>query len=257
MGRGRRDVAVDEASRWVFNRAAAVYDARPAYPVALIDALSELAGRPRARIVDLGAGIGHLALPLAARGLDVIAVEPAISMLDRLRDAASASALGLGAVHAAAERLPIEASSVDLAVIADAIHFMDIELTGAEVRRVLTPAGSLAVVTCDFAETPFMRAVLAAIYAISDRRPREMRPAIAQLAALAKVRPEDARVFQDATPVELPQLEQILRSLSFVGPAMNAELFEALLERVRAISTPRVWSRRFTLYVGRRHRRRS
>ena len=40
-----------------------VYDARPAYPNGLIDALAELArGR---RVADLGAGIGHVALPLA------------------------------------------------------------------------------------------------------------------------------------------------------------------------------------------------
>ncbi|HVU51011.1 MAG TPA: methyltransferase type 11, partial [Polyangia bacterium] len=74
MSLGRRKVRLEDASRWVFNRMAEVYDARPPYPTALVDALSALApaGAP---VADLGAGTGHLALPLAARGLDVTAIE--------------------------------------------------------------------------------------------------------------------------------------------------------------------------------------
>ena len=83
MSLGRRKVGLDDPTRWVFNRMADVYDARPAYPLGLIDALAELA---TGRLVgDLGAGIGHVALPLAQRGFDVIAIEPAQTMLDRLR----------------------------------------------------------------------------------------------------------------------------------------------------------------------------
>jgi 2-oxoisovalerate dehydrogenase E2 component (dihydrolipoyl transacylase) len=85
MSLGRRKVRLDEASRWVFNRMADVYDARPPYPAALIDALCDLAGPPGARIADLGAGTGHLALPLAARGYDVTAVEETRQMMNRDR----------------------------------------------------------------------------------------------------------------------------------------------------------------------------
>ena len=66
MGRKRRQVGLDDPTRWVFNRMADVYDARPAYPAALLDALVALA--PGSRVLDLGAGTGKLALPLAARG---------------------------------------------------------------------------------------------------------------------------------------------------------------------------------------------
>ena len=84
-----------------------VYDARPAYPAALIDALVDVAAPVGRRVVDVGAGIGHLALPLAARGVEVVAIEPALAMLDRLRAAACDRGLTLSAVHAAAETLRI------------------------------------------------------------------------------------------------------------------------------------------------------
>ena len=47
-------------------------------------------------------------------------------------------------------------------------------------------------------------------------------------------------------------LEQILRSFSFVGPAMNPARFAAFRERLLAIPGPAVWARTFTLRHGRR-----
>ena len=73
MSLGRRKVGIDEPARWIFNRMADVYDARPPYPAALIDALAELAGPAGATVADLGAGTGHLTLPLAAQGYDIAA----------------------------------------------------------------------------------------------------------------------------------------------------------------------------------------
>ena len=75
MSLGRRKASLADASAWVFNRMADVYDARPAYPVELVEAIRELAGQGAARVADLGAGIGHVALPLAALGCEVSAVE--------------------------------------------------------------------------------------------------------------------------------------------------------------------------------------
>ncbi|HEX8910372.1 MAG TPA: methyltransferase type 11, partial [Anaeromyxobacteraceae bacterium] len=64
---GRRSVSLHDQDRWVFNRLADDYLARPPYPDALVERLAALAGGAGARAVDLGAGVGHLALPLAAR----------------------------------------------------------------------------------------------------------------------------------------------------------------------------------------------
>src|SRR5216117_2702618 len=117
MGRKRRHVGLDNAAGWVFNRMADVYDARPPYPEALIAAIAALAPGPR--VADLGAGIGHLALPLAARGFDVVAVEPAEAMLDALRKASRRGCFSLATVHGMAEALPFEAARFDLVLIAD------------------------------------------------------------------------------------------------------------------------------------------
>ena len=153
MSLGRRKVGLEEQSRWVFNRMAVFYPSRPAYPAALFDALAELAGPVGSRIGNLRAGVGHLALPLAQRGYEVVAIEPAQEMLDQLRAAATEKGLSLRALHAAAEALPLEPASLDLVIISDALHFLDSELPARQIARVLAPRGALALVTCGFGQS--------------------------------------------------------------------------------------------------------
>jgi ubiquinone/menaquinone biosynthesis C-methylase UbiE len=249
---GRRKVGLDDPTRWVFNRMADVYDARPAYPNTLIEALAELA--PGRRVGDLGAGIGHVALPLAKQGFDVVAVEPAQAMLNRLRAEARKRGLKVRAVHAAAEAMPLDEASLDLAVVADALHFLDAELVAKEVARVLSPEGALAIVTCELGRTPFMRSLVAIIEAAVPRRPRKLDQNLVQVAAMTGVRFAHARQFHDETPVDDDTLERILRSISFIGPAMNPARFAAFRARVRALPGRPTWARTFTLRAGRRHR---
>jgi len=252
MSLGRRKVGLDDPTRWVFNRMADVYDARPAYPPALIDALVELASLHGGRVGDLGAGIGHVALPLAARGLDVIAVEPAHAMLERLRARARESRVAVRAVHAAAETLPLDDGSLDLAVVADALHFIDAELIGRELARVLAPKGALAVVTCELGKTPFMQALRAIIEAAVPRSPRALAQNIVHVAAVTGVKLARERRFHDETPIDPETLDRILRSISFIGPAMNPARFAAFRARVHALPGRPAWARTFTLRVGRR-----
>jgi SAM-dependent methyltransferase len=249
---GRRKVGLEEPSRWVFNRMAAFYPARPAYPAALVDALAELAGAAGGRIGDLGAGVGHLALPLAERGFEVVAIEPAQAMLDKLRAAAAGRGLALRALHAAAEALPLDPASLDLVIIADALHFLDTELTARQIARVLAPGGALALLTCGFGQTPFMRGVVRLMEEAAPRRPRALTQSIVHLSALSGVPLTDERRFHDQTPIDHPTLERILRSISFIGPAMNVARFTALRERVHALPDPPAWARTFVLRSGRR-----
>jgi SAM-dependent methyltransferase len=228
-----------------------VYDARPAYPSALIDALVALAP-DHGRVGDLGAGIGHVALPLAERGLNVVAVEPAHAMLDRLSAEADKRRLSVRAVHAMAEALPLGDASLDLVVVADAVHFLDAELVAREIARVLAPRGALAIVTCELGKTPFMQSLVEIMEASVPRRPRNVEQPLSQILAISGVRFANARLFHDETPVDGHTLEGILRSISFIGPAMNAARFAAFRARVHALPGPAVWARTFTLRAGSR-----
>ena len=249
--RGRRGVRPEDTSRWVFNRVAEVYPARPAYPTALVDALADLAP-PNGRVGDIGAGTGHLSIPLAERGHEVIAVEPAEAMLARLSAAALARGARVRSRHAVAEALPLETSSLDLAVVSDALHFLNVELAASELFRVLVRRGALAVVTVDYGDTPYMRDVARIVEEESQRRPRQAAAAVAQLFTLARVPSRNAREFHDETEMDAATLERVLRSISFVGPAMNTERFARFRARVLALDARPVWSRTITLHAGRK-----
>lgn len=250
----RRQVGIADASRWIFNRMADVYDARPAYPTSLVDAIAGLAGTVGRRIGDLGAGIGHLALPLAERGFEVTAIEPARAMLERLEVNAAARGVRVQTLHAAAEALPVPPQSFDLVLIADALHFIDTELAAREIARVLVPRGALAVVTCAFGSTPFMVEVARIMQEAAQRKPRVVASRSAQLAGVAKIELTEESCFRDETPVTNAELERILASISFIGPAMNAERTQAFRDRIYAltIEQPAIWAREFTLLSGRR-----
>ena len=254
MSLGRRKVRLEDASRWVFNRMADVYDARPPYPAALVEAIAGLAP-PGGRVADLGAGTGHLAVPLAARGLEVTAVEPARDMLERLRAAAAARALPIRAEHAAAEDTPIPARSMDLVVVADALHFIDAERVAHEIARILRRGGALAIVTAALADTPYMRAVRGVIDDSVPRRPRALTQQLVHVSSAAQVCFVQERVFHDETPVDHERLERILRSISFIGPAMHAGRFATFRRRIHALPGPALWARTFTLRAGTRARR--
>lgn len=64
-------------TEWDYTTLADAYLKRPDYADAAIDAMLAIAGAEKGdRFCDVGAGVAHLTLILAARGLDVTAVEP-------------------------------------------------------------------------------------------------------------------------------------------------------------------------------------
>ena len=65
-------------------RHASIYDERhPDYDEAAVDTLAGLAGRGRA--LELGVGTGRVALPLAARGVEVHGIDASPRMVERMR----------------------------------------------------------------------------------------------------------------------------------------------------------------------------
>jgi hypothetical protein len=137
-------------------------------------------------------------------------------------------------------------------VVADALHFLDAELVAKEIARVLASKGALAIVTCELGETPFMKSLVEIIEGAVPRRPRNLERNLIHISGITGVRFTPERKFHDETPVDGHTLERILRSISFIGPAMNPARFAAFRARVHALPGPPTWARTFTLRAGRR-----
>ena len=243
---------MDEPERWVFNRLATDYGERPGYPPRLVDRLAALAGAT-GLVVDLGAGSGLLAVPLAERGHPVRAVDPAEAMLERLRQ--RAGALPVTCVHAAAERTGLPAGEASLAIVADAIQWVEPGSAGREAARLLSPGGAVAVVEPRLCGSPFADGMAELLAAANPRaRPR---PAgrLAQFLDAAGVRGRAVEAFVHEEILEPHRLEAVLRSLSLVGPALGPERLASLLAAARALADRlggAAWTREIRLTWGRR-----
>lgn len=103
--------------------------------------------------LDLGAGTGQVAVPLAARLAGVLAVEPEPDMLVQLRRRAAEERVGNLVCVLAADtdltaltRVTREAG-FGLLTVANALHWMDAAEVFAAARRLLRPGGGIAVIT--------------------------------------------------------------------------------------------------------------
>lgn len=248
---GRRGVSVQEHSRWVFNRLAEAYRARPGYPEPLIQRLFELSGG--GRVADLGAGTGLLAIPLAQRGLTVAAVEPAWAMLEVLRGRGEPRVLP---VHASAEATTLEPASVGLVVLADSLQWVDPELAGREAARLLRDGGACALVEAHFAGTPFMNALRALLARLNPKARPGREGAGRQVLALATGGGVTSReVFRQDVPLAEERLAAVLQSLSYVGPALGPASLDALIRDAQDLARAcggAVWSRELVLTWARR-----
>ena len=145
----------------------------------LRDRIVELAAPARDdRVVDLGAGTGLLALALAPRTAEVVAVDLSGRMLERLDERAAADGLrNLRTLEADLRHLPLEDESATLVVSNYAFHHLDDpgkELALSEARRVLRPGGRLVVCDMMFSlslEARDRRLVLQKVVAMLKRGP--------------------------------------------------------------------------------------
>ena len=128
---------------------------RPRYPSELFRFLASLPPA-RARAWDCGTGSGQAAVGLAGWFDEVVATDASQKQID--------SATRHPRVlyrTAPAENSGIESDSIDLTVVAQALHWFDLDRFYEEVRRVSRPGGILAAWTYDlFRITPGVDAVV-------------------------------------------------------------------------------------------------
>jgi SAM-dependent methyltransferase len=190
---------------------------------------------PSARVVDLGAGAGHLAEPLARGGARVVAVEPSPAMLrlcaERTRD------LEVALVEAPAEATGLPGGAADMVLLADAAQWVDPEAAGKEAHRLLCHDGTAAAVEPQPAATPFMRALESLLRKANPERrlqgPGRARQWLALASGGTRVRTLELAQCIELTP---GMLEGILRSLSFLAPALGPLRMEALLQEARTLA---------------------
>ncbi len=129
-----------------FSRVAAHYaSGRPGYPEALFDWLAARCERHELA-VDVGAGTGQAALPLAKRFRRVVATDLSAGQLANATTAAEV-APNIDWRVAVAEDTGVAAQSADLVTVAQALHWFDLGRFWPEVRRILKPGGVVAVWT--------------------------------------------------------------------------------------------------------------
>jgi SAM-dependent methyltransferase len=114
---------------------------RPRYPAEMFEYLARLP-QERERAWDCATGNGQAALGLAPFFRQVIATDGSQAQLDQATPHERVSYQ-----QATAESTSIEADSIDLVTVAQALHWLDLERFYAEVRRV-AKRGSILAVSC-------------------------------------------------------------------------------------------------------------
>jgi SAM-dependent methyltransferase len=127
-----------------FGRAAGIYDrGRPDYPPDAVEHLVRVFNiTPQSRAVELGAGTGKFTTHLAARGAQIIAVEPVANMRAKLTERLPS----VQVVDGTAESIPLPDQSIDAVFAAQAFHWFRADVALVEIHRVLKPGGRLGLI---------------------------------------------------------------------------------------------------------------
>lgn len=125
---------------------------------------------PRARILDVGTGAGHLSFALAPTAEHVVALDPSPGMLATVRQAAAERGLPqIETCEASATALPFAAASFDLVCTRySAHHWLDLPGALGEMHRVLKPEGFILVIDLLGEDDPLVDTHLQSIELLRD-----------------------------------------------------------------------------------------
>ncbi|MEZ0325892.1 MAG: class I SAM-dependent methyltransferase [Fimbriimonas sp.] len=122
---------------------------RPSYPEAVLRLLQTECGlNPSATVADIGSGTGISTAMLLRSGATVVAIEPNKEMRAAAEELLRGEA-NFRSVDASAEATTLLDHSVDLIVAGQAFHWFDHERARTEFKRILKPAGQVALMWND------------------------------------------------------------------------------------------------------------
>ena len=152
------------------------------------------------------------------------------ALVQQLLTLAPLAARVVDLVQAPAESTGLPAVSAELVVLADAAQWVDPEAAGREAFRLLVPGGTAATVEPRPADTPFMRDLERLLrQANPERRPQAPGRGRQWLALASGGGPVRALEFHHTVELSAPALEAVLRSFSFLGPALGPTRMASLV----------------------------
>ena len=136
-----------------------------------LQALASLvAGKSRARVLDLGCGGGHVSFAVAPHVREVVAYDLSADMLAVVAEAAKDRGFAnLATERGVAEKLPFEDASFDYVFSRySAHHWRDLDLGLREAARVLKPGGTAAFVDTVAPALPLLDTFLQTVEMLRD-----------------------------------------------------------------------------------------
>lgn len=138
-------MSIDRRKRIAFEEVAELFDEiRPGYPDELVNDVLTLSGiPPEGRILEIGCGPGNATRPYARRGYHITAIE----LGERLAALAIQNLIQFPhvcVINSAFEDWPLEEKAFDLAISAEAMHWIPPEVGYPKVAAALNDQGSAA-----------------------------------------------------------------------------------------------------------------
>ena len=138
-------MSIDRELRTTFNDVAKIYDeVRPGYPEQLIEDVVSLSEIPSGgTILEIGCGTGKATLPFARRGYTMLCLELGANPA-RLAAGHCRPYPGVQVQNIAFEEWPLKEKAFDLAICAEAFHWISPEIRLVKTSAVLKNGGSIA-----------------------------------------------------------------------------------------------------------------